>query len=952
MSPVLSRAAGAQGGIISNSGFKRTFLGRQGGASGYQISRSLRFNSSDSTYLSRTPGSAGNRKTWTWAGWVKLCGNSTTDTLLSGYSGGNETVVYVDNNTRQFVIYDYQSGYNVYKVTTAIFRDASAWYHVVVSWDTDNATAEDRVRLYINGSRVTTFSTNTNPSSGFSNGLINSTNVHQMGRFSSTSSYSNFYLADVHFIDGSALTPSSFTETDAITGQLIPKTFSGSYGSQGWRLTFSDNSGTTATTLGKDSSPNGNNWTPNNLSVTSTPIYSGTASGTFDYGYYKPSNMWTAAGASNTSNSQTAGTTSSSGGYGTSIYFDLSSKNISATSVDLWILKDNNMGNYAPKIEINGTDITPSVLTTGYSWVGISGISQLTSIRVPAGAYCGAVRINGTTFIEGLTTDSLVDSPTGYGTDTGAGAEVRGNYCTLNPLDKHGSFTLSNGNLDGTTSGGYYHANATIFPSSGKYYFEMLLSRLGGNGGVALANTLNTASDFSGSKISLNGWSGGYQVYVGATYNNVSGFTSANANDILKLAYDSATGEVWLGVNEYWITNTYSRQTSFPSTATGTVTTPVKAQAVFYNIDGSFNFGQRSWVYAPPSGYKALCSHNLPEPTILKGNTAFDVALYTGNGSTQTISGLAFSPDLVWVKARSSAYENMLADTNRGGDKTLSSNLTRAEATGGITGFTSDGFSLNSLYNGVSDPSANGNGTTFAAWCWDMGGSTVTNTNGSISSQVRASATNGCSVVTYTGTGSNITVGHGLGAAPSFYVVKARTAVDAWYVYHSSLGNTKYLRLNATNAESTLNVWNNAGPTSTTFSVGSANGPATNGTDYVAYCFTPISGFSAIGIYTGNGSSDGPMVFTGFRPRWVLTKRTDSTSDWELNDSARSPYNVVNDQLYPNYSVAEDVDNAVAMDYLSNGFRIRNTISQQNASGGTYLYIAFAESPFKYSRAR
>ena len=234
-----------------------------------------------------------------------------------------------------------------------------------------------------------------------------------------------------------------------------------------------------------------------------------------------------------------------------------------------------------------------------------------------------------------------------------------------------------------------------------------------------------------------------------------------------------------------------------------------------------------------------------------------------------------------------------------------------------------------------------------------MGSSTVTNTSGSISSQVRASATNGCSVVTYTGTGSNATVGHGLGVAPSMIIVKNRDATFTWRVYHASLANTQVLYLSAPDGATTeTTAWNSTSPTSSVVSLGTGNGVNGSSLTYVAYCFAPVTSFSAFGQYTGNGSSDGPFVFTGagFRPRWIMIKRTDSTANWRVLDTARDTYNVASAELYPNLSNAEG--SFSALDILSNGFKVRTSDANYNASSGTYVWAAFAESPFKYSRAR
>jgi len=324
----------------------------------------------------------------------------------------------------------------------------------------------------------------------------------------------------------------------------------------------------------------------------------------------------------------------------------------------------------------------------------------------------------------------------------------------------------------------------------------------------------------------------------------------------------------------------------------------------------------------------------------------FDVALYTGNGSTQSITGLAFSPDFVWYKSRvSGVFNHGLFDIIRGAQNFLASNSAAAEqgSIAGVSAFNSDGFTLG------SDAGGNTSAASMVAWAWDAGTSTVSNTAGSINSQVRANATAGFSVVTYTGTGANATVGHGLGVEAALLLVKKRSAGTDWAVYHTSLGGTKYLRLNGTLAATTDTMWNNTSPTSSVFSFGKSESGTGTGDTYVAYCFAPVVGYSSFGSYTGNGLADGPFVYTGFRPKFVLIKRTDTAAEWIIWDSSRKAYNFEGPFLLAESSAAEGSD-AEYLDFLSNGFKLRTTNTTLNT--GTSIYIAFAEAPFNYSRAR
>jgi len=324
--------------------------------------------------------------------------------------------------------------------------------------------------------------------------------------------------------------------------------------------------------------------------------------------------------------------------------------------------------------------------------------------------------------------------------------------------------------------------------------------------------------------------------------------------------------------------------------------------------------------------------------------------LYTGTGATQTISnsanGVSFQPDLVWVKGRSGATDHAWYDAVRGVQKQLESNNTAAETTEttGLTAFGTTGFTIGALAQ------MNTSAATYVGWQWNAGGTTVTNTSGSLSAQVRANTTAGFSIVTYTGTGANATVGHGLGVTPSMVIVKARSTTGDWCVTMPTLGANNVPFLNLTNAAASFPTVFNGLPTSTIFNIGTAGSTNTNAATFVAYCFAAVEGYSAFGSYTGNGSADGPFVYLGFRPRFLIFKRTDTTGAWFMEDSSRGTYNVMGPELYANLSDAETTSNR--LDFLSNGFKMRAANAGDNANGGTYIYMAFAENPFKYSLAR
>jgi hypothetical protein len=360
------------------------------------------------------------------------------------------------------------------------------------------------------------------------------------------------------------------------------------------------------------------------------------------------------------------------------------------------------------------------------------------------------------------------------------------------------------------------------------------------------------------------------------------------------------------------------------------------------------------FAYTPPTGFVALNTFNLPTPTIgatasSQANDYFDVSLWTGNGTSQSITNSgSMQPDFVWYKGRSTTFNHGLFDSIRGTLQRLSSNLTSAESTtaGSLTAFNSNGFSVG------SDAGANQNTDTYVGWQWRASNATaVTNTAGSITSTVSANTTAGFSIVTFTtqpsGTG---TVGHGLGVAPSLIIQKIRTLSADWYVYNASIGAGNILKLNTTDASTAgSTIWNSTAPTSSVFSLG--NGWA-GSYSTVAYCFAQVAGYSAFGSYVGNGVADGPFIYTGFRPRYYILKNITNAQSWSVQDTSRSPYNVGSAVLLPNSSSAE-LTGTDFVDILSNGFKIRHSSSgNNNNSGDTYIYMAFAENPFKYANAR
>ena len=810
------------GTYTGNGGIYRVGVPTLRTAYNQQVARSLRFRSGNSAYLSRTATTPTNNLKWTWSAWVKRGTLAVSNELFDAGDGTSGNFAYFAFNTSdQLSFYQASSNaYNVQMVTSAVFRDPSAWYYITLVYDSANATSTDRVQIYVNNIRQTvTYSTG--PFAQNTASKINSAIAHYIGKRDYTTLYLDGYMSEVYFIDGQALTPSSFGELNS-DNIWMPKSYSGTYGTNGFYLNFSDNSGATATTIGKDSSGNSNNWTPSGISVTA-----------------------------------------------------------------------------------------------------------------------------------GTTNDSLTDTPTDYGTDTGAGGEVRGNYCTWNPL-MAGSGTLStiaDGNLKASGSGTQAFGTIQI-PTTGKWYFEITattaqypqvgIGRKNSAGGGAYANNYGTYYN------AVN-----YYVFYdtgNSAVGNIGGICTTT-NDVALFCIDATNNKVWMGRSRSgtvtWLgggdPSTGTSPTFSGSGGGGVYSTAFSISDGYWpycsNGSGSdvwyINAGQRAFTYTAPSGYKALTTANITAPA---------------DASKWFYGGV---PDLVWIKDRTSAYSHSLTDTVRGVGLELKSDSTGVEVSGpdisemNKFGMTLIGDTNYRVNKGLTD--------NYVYWAWKAGGAAVTNTSGTISSQVSANPTSGFSVVTWTSTGTNgSTIGHGLGVVPNLIISKSRTVASKyWPVYHSSIGNTGAVYLNLTNATDTnAAYWNNTSPTSSVFTVGTVSDINTNGSQNVSYCWAAIPGFSAFGSYTGNGSTDGPFVFCGLRPRWVMVKRTDLTSDWVITDTSRDVYNVSSDALRPNLSNAE-YTSLPLIDINSNGFKLRDNASFSiNSSGGTYIYAAFAENPFKYALAR
>jgi len=776
------------------------------GPEGYQISRSVRLRSSASAYFNRTLTTPTSNTTWSWSGWVKLGQLGTTRQLFGG--AGTNYGAFGFESTDQIRFWN-NAGTGVAS-STAVFRDPSAWYHVAVI---SNGTT---IKAYINNFEVLSYTgTITN---------INSAIAHQIGRFGGLTYYTDGYLTEINFIDGQALTPASFGETNPVTGVWQPKKYAGTYGTNGFYLNFSDPSAATAAAIGKDNSGNGNNWTPNNISVTA-----------------------------------------------------------------------------------------------------------------------------------GVTYDSMLDVPTQWA-DGGNG---RGNYAVLNPLNKATSdISLSSGNLEASSSFTSDHRcfASTFQVTSGKWYWEVQYATGTINAGSNIVGIFNLPTPDTANNRrpadSVNNGIGIRQDGQSESDNTSAAYfgSSISVGDIIGIKLDADAGTVAFNVNG----GSFGSTLTFVS-AGGVYTPGGDIRASSGTPKTIHNFGQRPFAYTPPTGFKALNTLNLPTPTILKGNQYFDATTYTGTGAARSIvnSG-AMQPDLIWIKDRSVASAHALTNSVTGITKYLESNTTAAETTDttSVTAINSDGFSLGA---GTATYYTNRNGESFVAWQWNAGGSNATNTNGTVTSTVRANPSAGFSIVTYTAPASgNFSVGHGLNAPVAMVITKSRGATFGWWVWHRSLASqtNSYLGLHQTNAVATLSaIWGAGHDSTVTGGQAGASGSEAASTASVRYVFSEVAGFSKFGSYTGNNSTDGPFVFCGFRPRFVMVKcSSNAGTNWEIWDAERNNTNQMTNYLVPNSSAAEQ--SASFIDFLSNGFKIRSTQTEVNGSGYTMIFAAFAESPFKNSLAR
>jgi len=658
-----------------------------------------------------------------------------------------------------------------------------------------------------------------------------------------------------------------------------------------------------------------------------------------------------------------------------------------ADSADSWFIFDNTRepdGVVDLRLEAN-TTAAEATVTTGltYTSTGFTVTSTNGAFNASGGTYIYMAFADKREYAYWLdqsgnnndwTSNNLTESDISVDSPTN-------NFATMNPLDNSASFTLSEGNLKSAVTGVNDLSPATFGMSSGKWYFEYyLVSGSDDVFGVSQQGKTDWHSDTGTWVLRSGSGSGAFSwnrdTSTNYDFNNVNDFTNA---DVVSVAVDMDSGKIWFAINGTWNPDA-SNNTPNPASGTyprysnlsGTIV-PVVSQSI---SDGAStwvaNFGQDSsfagnktaqgnqdsngigdFYYTPPSGYLALCTKNLPDVDVVPSEH-FNTVLWAGNGSAgHAITGVGFPPDLLWTAERTSTSANHLFDSVRD-YKGLYTNLSNAESNqSAMTGPDSDGFTV-----GVSG-GYNESGQTYVGWNWKANGSGSANNDGDNNATVSVNTDAKFSIVSYTGSGGEPkTVAHGLGVSPEMVIIKKRNNAGSWIVWHKDLAdNYAFEGLNTNGAAvsggSPISKYVDA-VSSTLVTLGDASENNNSGDTFIMYCWASVDGYSKVGAYTGNDSTDGPFVYTGFRPAWVMTKSIGTGNSWWIIDNKRDTYNEADAGSRADDSSAE-MGTYMNKDLLSNGFKIRTANGQSNGSNSGnpgYIYIAFAESPFKYSNAR
>ncbi len=928
------------------------------GKKAYEVERSLRFNSGDSPELTRTPSGAGNRKTWTLSFWAKISNDDLGShgfLFSTGADSSNKVQINLESSNR--LTFEAKSGGSTqaYIRPSNNLRDISAWYHFVIRVDTTDSTSTNRIKIYINGTQQTDLALNTFPSED-AEFEWNKAQEHNIGKRTYSSNYFNGYLAEINFIDGQAYDSSYFGETDSITGQWNPIKYVGSYGTNGFYLNFSDNSGTTATTLGKDNSGNGNNFTPNNFAVSDAVKDSPTnnfatmsplaVSGDGNHPTFTEGNL------------KTMGPNSGIGKVGAT--FGLSSGK--------WYVE--------AKITQGGSNLQLGIIFSGTNYANNEYLGSGSDYAIAADTYNKKIRKEGSdnqTSLGGMQNGDIlafaIDMDNGtfqlYNNGSTKGSQVSftvANYAPVTFAQTTGYDTVgthwnfgadssfagaetAQGNADANGQGDFYYSPPSGFLAvcsanlpdptillPNKHVDTVIYSG-DGNSTKTLSNVLEFQPDWLWLKVRN-------AAYAHLLYDAVRGAGS------LKAVSSSTAGTEGSPADN----STYGFLSSFD--ANGFTVTNGTAGTTFTN-QSSKNYVTWNWNAGDTDGKTYTVKvHDF------SGNNRyiFDdfqtqaVTLDLAEGGTYIFNmddaSNASHPFSIGTAANGTVYTSGITYFLDGVSKTYS------EYTSGFAAATTRRLH-------ITVPAS---APVLYYWCSvhsGMGGQINTNStlgssnfDGSLQATVKANTTAGFSIGTYTAQSSgSATVGHGLAIAPDVVITKSRTVTSNWYIYHKDIGQNGWI-LFTSGAATTSNsaVWNPA-PTSSVFTYGSG---LVNQGNIVFYAFSEVPGYSKFGKYEGNGSSEGPFAFTGFKPALVIIKGSDNADHWYIIDNERDTSNVCDTLLRPNLgnNTIGTEFTFTTLDFLSNGFKIRSSDNAFNGNNLTYIYLCFAESPFKYARAR
>jgi hypothetical protein len=935
-------------------------------AGDYEVEQSLRFDDDQSSpsRLQRTIQSGGNKNKWTLSVWVKrsqlgnpdysnsLGGNDGQQILHAAGAGNRGLIKFKTDDTLSFE-QGTDGGYSAGRITTtAVFRDTSAWYHLCFVADYANSTTADRAKIFVNGvqQEVTTNVTFLDGSAS-DDCIINRDRIHEIGfaeyaqGYTGSSNWFNFfcgYMAEFYFIDGQAYDPTYFTKTNPVTGQLIPKKYSGSFGTTGWYLDFLDNSAVTATTLGKDSSGNSNNWTPNGFSVSA-----GTGNDSLED---TPTNNFCTLNPLDKSN----GASLREGNL--TLYTD---SNDQAATGTFGITS----GKWYWEVDKNATEpeigIAHFQMPLSAKGTSVPSDGQIAFIVSGADSNTNFLRVNGST-----TTGTGMSAQTGTGSIGIAldmdnkkiwWSDLSGNYFNSgNPA------TGANAQVDFSSTGEYPNGVTpfvSIYQGSGNTTsinfgqrpfsysaptgFKTLCSANLPDPTILLPNkhfdTLEITGNQSTNAITGLDFQPDWVVYKALNPETGNGET---------FLHDSVRGStVRQGIKPYNSTTPSAEVTN------SSYLVSFNSNGLTVGSDGVYNtyhqYNQTGRLY------QALCwdagETDGKTYTVTVVDDSGNKFRFDGFGTSAVTLDLAEGGTYIFNYPAGHPFRfSTTADGTHGGGSEYT------------TGVTHNSSTQVTIVVAASAPNLN----YYCSSHSGMGGAINTNStlgssnfDGSTQSRVKVNATAGFSLVSYTGTGSLATVGHGLGVKPDVMIIKNRNSEGhGFLVYHTKIGATKNLQLQTNSPEATAsNKFNDTEPTSTVFTVNTSADGNQSSQNFISYIFSEVSGYSKFGSYIGNANAEGTYVFCGFEPSFLLIKRSSSgdNSPWIGYNNKRNPFNQVDNQMVWNTTEWENIDaNNCNLDFVSNGFKLRNSEGSFNSSGGIYIFLAFAHAPFKNARAR